>query len=210
MNKNPYEVLGVSPNASEDEIKAAYRELARKYHPDNYVNSPLSDLAEEKMKEVNEAYDTIQKQRSGAGSTGGGYRAQYNSYSGDTTGHAAEYTTVRQYINSDRIAEAESILNGVPVSDRKAEWSFLMGCVCLKKGWNLDAQKYFESACAQDPSNSEYRSALNAMRGSAQNFGQPYRNQGNVGGCSGCDICSGLLCADCMCECCGGDLIPCC
>ena len=64
---DPYSVLGVSPNASDEEIKKAYRELARKYHPDNYQNNPLADLAEEKMKEINEAYETITKQRSGGG-----------------------------------------------------------------------------------------------------------------------------------------------
>ena len=56
--RDPYSVLGVSQNASDDEVKKAYRELARKYHPDNYQNNPLADLAEEKMKEINEAYDT--------------------------------------------------------------------------------------------------------------------------------------------------------
>ena len=59
MSRDPYEVLGVSRTASEEEIKKAYRELARKYHPDNYVNNPLADLASERMKEVNEAYDAI-------------------------------------------------------------------------------------------------------------------------------------------------------
>ena len=70
--KDPYSVLGVSQSASDDEIKKAYRELARKYHPDNYQNNPLADLAEEKMKEINEAYDAITKQRAG----GGGYQQQ--------------------------------------------------------------------------------------------------------------------------------------
>ena len=71
---DPYSVLGVSSNASDEEIKRAYRELARKYHPDNYQNNPLADLAEEKMKEINEAYDAITKMRSGgaAGEQGGG------------------------------------------------------------------------------------------------------------------------------------------
>ena len=65
---DPYKVLGVSPNATDDEVKDAYRRLARKYHPDNYVNNPLSDLATEKMKEINEAYDEIQRQRKSGGS----------------------------------------------------------------------------------------------------------------------------------------------
>ena len=66
MSKDPYQILGVSRDASDDEIKRAYRELARKYHPDNYTkDNPLADLATEKMKEINEAYDTIRDMRSG-------------------------------------------------------------------------------------------------------------------------------------------------
>ena len=55
MVSNPYEILGISPNASDDEVKKAYRELSRKYHPDSYANNPLANLAEEKFKEVQEA-----------------------------------------------------------------------------------------------------------------------------------------------------------
>ncbi|HHU12595.1 MAG TPA: J domain-containing protein [Clostridiaceae bacterium] len=59
MNKDPYEVLGVRRGASEEEIKTAYRELVKKYHPDNYQNHPLGDLAQEKIKEINWAYDQL-------------------------------------------------------------------------------------------------------------------------------------------------------
>ena len=60
---DPYKVLNVSPSASDEEVKKAYRDLARKYHPDNYHDNPLADLAQEKMKEINEAYEEIQNQR---------------------------------------------------------------------------------------------------------------------------------------------------
>ena len=76
---DPYAVLGVSPNASDDEVKKAYRDLARKYHPDNYHDNPLADLAQEKMKQINEAYDQIQKMRSGGAGAQGGYQRQSQS-----------------------------------------------------------------------------------------------------------------------------------
>ena len=80
--KDPYEVLGVSPGASEEEIKKAYRDLARKYHPDNYQNNPLADLAQEKMKDINEAYSQVMKLRQGGGSSYGGASYGGSSYGG--------------------------------------------------------------------------------------------------------------------------------
>ncbi len=197
---DPYKVLGVSRDATDEEIKKAYRELARKYHPDNYVNNPLSELVEEKMKEINEAYDRIQKERSDSPRSSG-------SKSTDYTG---EYIRVRELIQTGRLVEAEQMLNSVPSADRNGEWNFLKGCILERRGWYFDAQKFFETACYIDPDNMEYRDALNKIKNTANSFGG-YRtsNYGNQG-CSSCDICTSLMCADCCCECLGGDLIRCC
>ena len=197
---DPYKVLGVSRDATDEEIKKAYRELARKYHPDNYVNNPLSDLVQEKMKEINEAYDTIQKQRAGNSSNSNTY---YQS--------SGNFYKVRELINSGRVAEAKVILDGVAAPDRDAEWNFLMGCVLQKKGWYFDAGRFFETACYMDPDNQEYRMALETFKRNASGYAGTRRTGTNMsGGCSTCDMCSTLICADCLCECCGGDLINCC
>lgn len=215
--KDPYKVLGVSPSASDDEIKDAYRKLARKYHPDKYVDSDMKDLAEEKMKEVNSAYEEIQKMRAGGGShqnqygnsSYGGYNSgsSYNSGSGSHSGY--NYANIRRNINNGNIAAAESELNNINQGDRAAEWHYLMGCVYIKRGYYVDAQKMINTACTMDPSNSEYRAARDRLNMQAQGYGGGY-NTSNAGGCSGCDVCSSLLCADCCCECMGGDLIRCC
>jgi len=200
---DPYKVLGVSRDASDAEIKRAYRELARKYHPDNYVNNPLADLVEEKMKEINEAYDEIQKIRASSGSTESYSNGQGGEYSSD-------YRKIREHINAGRYADADLMLDSISQSDRNAEWNFLKGCVLTKRGWYYDAQKYFETACYMNPNNPEYRTALDNIRRSAAGYARGYRTDQTVGGCSACDMCSSLICADCLCECCGGDLINCC
>ena len=202
--KDPYSVLGVDHNASEDDIKSAYRALARKYHPDNFAdNETARTMAEEKMKEINEAYDTIMKGRKNSGYGNAG------SSTYDTSHNRSVYITVRSYINSGRIDEADTLLDGISSADRGAEWNFLKGCVCASKGWYFDAQTYFSTACKLDPDNMEYRKALNNMqRGAGSYYGGYNTTRGDD--CSGCDMCTSLLCADCLCECCGGDLIRCC
>ena len=204
---DPYKTLGVSCDATDDEIKKAYRDLARKYHPDNYAGNPLADLCEEKMKEINEAYDTIRKSRaesaSGTG-TGSGNSSAYRQSGGPV------YAQIRQLIRAGQYSQAEVMLDAVQPGERGAEWNFLKGCVLTQRGWFYDAQKYYETACYMDPNNAEYRSALNNIRSSASAYGRGYRTEQAAGGCSGCDMCSGLLCADCCCECMGMDLIRCC
>lgn len=204
---DPYKVLGVSRDATDEEIKKAYRELARKYHPDNYVNNPLSDLVQEKMKEINEAYDQIQKMRAGGSSAGGASSGSYSSaQGGDYTG---ELTRIRNLVNAGRYSEADITLDSIPNTARNAEWNFLKGCVLTQRGAYYEAVRYYETACYLDPQNGEYRRALDMLRSRSAGYGQPYRTSQNSG-TSACDICAGLACADCCCECMGSDLIRCC
>lgn len=203
--KDPYMTLGVSRNATDEEIKKAYRALARKYHPDNYAGSDLADVAEEKMKEINEAYNMIGKMRA-AGGTGGSYTGGSSSQ-GYTSGNYAE---IRYRINEGRFSDAEILLDAIPASQRGAEWNFLKGCVMMQRGYYFDAQKYIETACYLDPTNMEYRQVKQRMRATASSYDSPYRTTSYGSACSGTDCCTSLICADCLCECCGGDLIRCC
>ena len=218
---DPYQILGVSENASDEEIKKAYRELARKYHPDNYHDNPLADLAQEKMKEINAAYEEITKQRAaGGGRSGasgsyggsyggasgygyggyGGYQQRYGQQSGSSV-----LQQVRLAIQTGNLSRAEALLANY--SDHNAEWNFLRGAVCYRRGWMDEAKRYYETACQMDPGNPEYRQALEFMKNGTRQAYRPGDGQ------FGTDLCGGNLCLPLCCTwslCNGGGWYFCC
>ena len=168
--RDPYQVLGVPSTATDDEVKKAYRNLARKYHPDNYHDNPLADLAQERMKEINEAYEEIQSQRKRAssGSAGSGYGTSYGGagYGGGYAGYQSytgPYQRVRMAIQQGNLNLAEELLNAM--QDHNAEWNFLKGAVCTRRGWMDEAKRYYQTAVQMDPSNAEYQRALDMAEG---------------------------------------------
>lgn len=200
--RDPYEVLGVSPDAGDDEIKRAYRELARKYHPDNYQNNPLADLAEEKMKEINEAYDAITRSRSGGGAYAGGAAQSQSGYSyGYGSGYQQQrqsagsvFGQARQAIQNNDLEGAERILQGA--SARNGEWYFLMGSIAYRRGWLDEARQNYQIAVQMDPGNMEYRQAFSMM----QRGGYGYQPDMAGAQCDGLDCCTTLMCMNCLCS----------
>ena len=200
---DPYKILGVPEDASDEEIKKAYRELARKYHPDNYHDNPLEDLAQEKMKETNAAYEQITKERASGRRTGGaggaygggsyGYGG-YQSYGGygssqSYSGQSSVLQQARIAINTGNISRAEALLANY--SDHNAERNFLKGVVCYRRGWMDEALRYYRTAVQMDPGNAEYRQALDYMKGTDDTA---YRPGGSFG-----TLCSGNPCLSMCC-----------
>ena len=197
--KDPYQVLGVPSTASDEEVKKAYRNLARKYHPDNYQDNPLADLAQERMKEINEAYESIQTQRKNSNPNGG-----YGSYGygSSAAGYGASYGTsgfqrVRMAINQGNLNLAEELLNAS--GDHNAEWNFLKGAVCYRRGWMDEARRYYETAVQMEPGNPEYQNALDVMEGRQatyrpEGYGDVTTNECDSTNCL--RVCGALLCCN--------------
>ena len=202
---DPYKILNVPSTASDEEVKKAYRELARKYHPDNYHDSPLEDLAQEKMKEINEAYDTIMKMRGSGHGAGrstagsyGGYRpsGSYGGYGGAGTQADPRFRDVRAAISRGDLYAADHLLS--ILSEHSGEWYFLKGVICQRRGWLDEARRNYETACHLSPGNPEYFQALERLSNSAQG----YRPEGYEVFTTGCadNMCGRLACAYCLCN----------
>lgn len=196
---NPYDYLGVSRNAEERQIMDAYRRLAGQIQ-----NSDMSDEEKNlKMKELDDAYDTVLAEKRGTTAYQSGGSSYYDSsYNNDSD---SQFADIRAQLNSGRIDDAETVLDGIHSSMRTAEWYFLKGVIHQRRGWLNEAYRCYQTACRLDPQNPEYAAALNSMNNNANGA---YKT--SKGGSGLCDICSGLLCADCCCKCMGGDLLPCC
>lgn len=214
--QDPYRVLGVSPQATDDEIKKAYRALAKKYHPDVNNGSPE---AEARMKEVNEAYSTVMKLRregsqssSGYGGYGSGYGGAYGGY-GNAGGYGG-YTSAdphlqaaRNYIHAGHYQEAMNLLE--TIMERGAEWYYLCGEASLGLGNRVAALNYARQAVSMNPNSFEYRALLSRLEGGArfyqsngagQGFSMPTVLCGSP--LLGCCVLN-LLC-NLLCNCCGG------
>lgn len=192
MMKDPYSILGIAPTSSDEEVKKAYRDLVRKYHPDAYQNNPLADLAEEKMKEINNAYETItQMRKGGQGATSSSPQGGYQSAEEQNP----IYQQIRMMIQTQNLAGAEQLLQQHP--EQTGEWHYLSGTVAYRKGWLDVAKEHFTAACQLSPGNPEYQQALFTIQ-----------HQGNfhptVNPCCCCcpcdgDCCTTLLCFNCLC-----------
>ena len=197
---NPYEVLGIKPGATPDEIKSAYRKLIKQYHPDKFIDNPLKNLAEEKMIEINQAYDTLAK-NSGNNNYNSNSSSNSSNYNNSST-TSSDFQEIRRFIQSGNYAVAENKLNSI--NNRTAEWHYLYGAVLVNKGWFDSGLEHMNTAVSMDPNNLEYRQGLNSLRQRSNSYSNPYYRTTNTNNADVCNCCIDLWCLNTLCECAGG------
>ena len=178
MIQDPYKVLGLSPDASDEEIKRAYRVLAKKYHPDL---NPGDAEAARKMQEVNAAYEQIKSPEKFRPQNQGGYGGYgydpFGGYRQQQTGDAQYEHAAYQYIVFGRYAEALNILQNC--KERTARWYYLSALANDALGNQVTAMEHIRKAVSMEPDNPEYLDTLSRM----ENGGSAYRrNAGNYRG----------------------------
>lgn len=204
---DPYQVLGISRSASDEEIKKAYRALSRKYHPDANVNNPNREQAEERFKEVQQAYDQIMKEKQQGGSYSGyGYNhAGGYSYGGNRSysqsGDSPQMQAAANYIANRCYAEALNVLNGIPFAERRARWYYYSAMANQGAGNNIVAKEHAARAVEMEPSNLEYRQFLQHLEyggtwytNMGSSYDRPYSSAGSW--------CLSMLCLNMLCNCC--------
>ena len=229
--KDPYSVLGISRDASADDIKKAYRKLSRMYHPDSNVNNPNKDLAEEKFKQVQEAYECIMHEREHGGNTygsntygsnssnGGGYYGgnqgsrsyDYGNdeFSGNRsykhrTDDSPKMRVAINYIHTGQYAEALNMLDSMGIHERTARWYYVHARANQGMGNVINATEDAKMAMSMEPENQVYSDYYMELL----NSGRWYSNMGTSYGrrrvpVSNC--CTQLICLElvCNCLCCG-------
>ena len=213
MIEDPYKVLGVSPNASDEEIKRAYRALAKKYHPDR---NPGDEEAAKKMQQINAAYEQIKNPSQTASSGGYGGYSQYDpfgfggyqqrGYTESDTGDNYQKAAMN-YIRFGRYQEALNALNNS--AERNARWYYLSALANDGLGNQVTALEHIRRAVSMEPDNQEYIDALNRI----EHGGSAYRQQ--AGNFRGFEMRSNPCMNLCLCYlgqmlCCGRPYLFCC
>lgn len=229
--RNPYQVLGVSSDATEEEIKKAYRSLSRKYHPDANIDNPDKAQAEEKFKQIQEAYQQIMKERTegygsrnygngtggyggtGTGGSGGfggfGGFGDFGGFGGTNTGYEEDghLRAAGNYVRNRYYKEARTVLDSM--EERGARWYYYSALAHAGLGNTVAAMEHAKRACVMEPQNMDYQNLVYRFENGGMQYqqrqyayGSPYAGGGNM--------CLKLCIANMICNlCCGGGGLCC-
>lgn len=212
---DPYQVLGISRSASSDDIKRAYRNLSRKYHPDANINNPNKAQAEERFKEIQQAYKQIMDEKengyfgnAGSGAYSGGFGTGY-SYTGQGMGsnnfsgqdiNSMHLRAAANYINSRYYKEALNVLG--QMQEKNGQWYYLSAIANAGLGNNILALEHAKQAVALEPQNPQFAQLVIQLESGGmwyQSMQSPYGTPAGSGSATCAKLCTlYMVCNICM------------